>query len=177
MGDGFSKWCSDNPILCALIVIIIIVLVYHFFFRKERMSGFTLDQIAMNASDPTIVKYLGRERDPLGMSMIDYYLEHDRNANNVVAPRYNDDMAFGNTTSYLAMPQWYRPAPGYKPRPLAMLVNQAGNVSTADEGFTGNVNSKAPTSANAGINEVIATLKETEHMNQRNKSGRERFFV
>jgi hypothetical protein len=174
-GDDFSKWCGENPLICALVIIIIIVLVYNLFFKKERMTPFYLDQIAMNASDPTTVKFLGRERDPLGMSMRDYYLENDRNANNVVAPRYNNDMAYANHTDYLQMPRWYRPGPNYKPRPLAQLINQAGNVSTADEGSigNGNVNTRA-VDANAG--EVIA-VNGSERMNQRNKGGRERFFA
>jgi hypothetical protein len=73
------------------------------------------------------------------------------------------------------MPRWYRPGPNYKPRPLAQLINQAGNVSTADEGSigNGNVNTRA-VDANAG--EVIA-VNGSERMNQRNKGGRERFFA
>lgn len=166
-GDDLKSWCKDNQVLCALVVILVIWLVWHFFVRKERMRGFYLDQIAMQASDPTIVKFLGRERDPLGMSLRDYYLENDMNANNTVAPRFNNDMAYANHTSYLQMPRWYRPAKNYKPRPLAALVSQGDNVTATDDVSTITVDS--------GEAEIVSE-RALERMNQKNKSGRERFF-
>lgn len=169
-GDGdLKEWCQKNQVLCALVIILVIYLVWHFFLRKEKLQPFYLDQIAMQSSNPTVVKFLGRERDPLGMSLRDYYLENDMNANNTVAPRYNDDMAFANHTSYLQMPRWWRPSQGYKPRPLAALVGQKDNVTSSDDLSTVSVDGGADDAE-------IVTERALERMNQKNKSGRERFL-
>lgn len=101
---------------------------------QEHLQSFYLDQIAMQATDPAYVKFVGRERDPLGMSMRDYYLEHTNNSKNLVEADYADDQMFYNTTDYLQMPKEYRPAPGELfPKTLSRYVMQPDNV-TAQEG-------------------------------------------
>lgn len=172
--DKLSDWCQKNPILCALIVILIVVVIYQVFMRKERMQPFYLDQIAMKSSDPTVVKFLGRERDPLGMSLRDYYTENTMMANNVVMPRPLGDQMYANHTSYLQMPRWYRPPPDYKPRPLSALVGQSDNVTTAMNGDT-ELDTSAVDSGTAEVVAVESALAK-ERMNQRNKNGRERFL-
>jgi hypothetical protein len=172
---NIGEWCKKNQLLCAIIIVLVIWLVWKFVLRKEKLQPFYLDQIAMQASDPTVVKFLGRERDPLGMSLRDYYLENDMNANNTVAPRRNNDNAFANHTNYLQMPRWYRPPPGYKPRPLAALL-QSDNVSAVTPSID-DVNAASVDGSGNGLGEAeIVTERALERMNNKNKSGRERFL-
>ena len=124
-----------------------------------------LDQIANQASNPMIVKYLGSERDPLGMSMRDYYVENQTHANSGVAPFIFDDMAFANQSGYLQMPRWYRPAPGYKPRPLASLLQQDGNVVATDSA-----------SSVGSVSDIVPT-KAIERLNTKGRNTRTRFFA
>jgi hypothetical protein len=168
MAGDLAEWCKKNPAVCALIVILIIVVIWHVFLRKEKLQPFYLDQIAMSSSDPTTVKFLGRERDPLGMSLRDYYVENTMNANNTIAPFFNQDGMYANHTKYLSMPRMYRPPPNYKPRPLAALIDQDGNVT----------NSSAATAEAAPepVGDVVPT-KAVERMNQKNKNTRNRFFA
>jgi hypothetical protein len=62
-GDNkIGEWCKKNPLLCAIIVVLLIWVVWRFVLKKERLNQpFYLDQIAMQASDPTIVVYEGNE--------------------------------------------------------------------------------------------------------------------
>jgi hypothetical protein len=153
---------------------LLIWVVWRFVLKKERLNQpFYLDQIAMQASDPTIVNYLGRETDVLGMSMTDYFTENDLNARNLVAPYYNNDLAFSNRTSYLQMPRWFR-VKGYKPRPLAALL-AGDNVATTTPS-TDSVNTASVDGAGAAAPAVAATEKAIERMNQKNKNSRSRFF-
>ncbi len=117
--------------LAFVIVLIILVATKS---KQEHLQSFYLDQIAMQATDPAYVKFVGRERDPLGMSMRDYYLEHTNNSKNLVEADYADDQMFYNTTDYLQMPKEYRPAPGELfPKTLSRYVMQPDNV-VAQEG-------------------------------------------
>lgn len=98
--------------LAIVIVLIIMVMGYFMFMqgKPELMSNYYLDDIAMAYSDPTLMTYTGREKDVLGNSARDYYLENTRNYLNGVAPGYFEgDSAFVNETSYLDMPAEYRP--------------------------------------------------------------------
>jgi hypothetical protein len=175
-GDNkIGEWCKKNPLLCAIIVVLLIWVVWRFVLKKERLNQpFYLDQIAMQASDPTIVVYEGNERDPLGMSLRDYYLNNEMNAKNLVAPYYNNDLAFANHSDYLALPRMYRVPPGYKPRPLAALL-AGDNVATTTPS-TDSVNTASVDGAGAAAPAVAATEKAIERMNQKNKNSRSRFF-
>lgn len=169
---NLGEWCKKNQLLCALIVVLVIWVVWRFVLRRERMQPFFLDQIAMQASNPSIVNFLGNERDPLGMSLYDYYTENTMNANNTVAPQFNNDMAFANHTDYLQMPRWYRPPPGYKPRPLAALL-AGDNVSIVTPSID-SVNTSSVDGGSGGSG--ITSNRALERMNHKNKSGRERFL-
>ena len=127
LGILFEHKLAIYAILVSIVmVILIIVLVAK---SEEHMQSYYLDQIAMQSTDPAYVKFVGRERDPLGMSMRDYYVEHSNNANNLVEADYADDQMYYNTTGYLQMPLQYRPAPGeIFPKTLSRYVQQADNV-------------------------------------------------
>lgn len=130
-GEGKIKYLT---IACGLLLAVVVALVLVIVFTKsEHMKSFYLDQIAMQSTDPAYVKFVGREGDPLGMSMRDYYLEHTLNAKNLIEADYNDDQMYYNTTDYLQMPRMYRPAPGeIFPKTLSRYVNQGDNVTAQD---------------------------------------------
>lgn len=99
-----------SALTLAAVLIIVIILVWFVWTGKERMSNFYLDQMAMANSNPTNFIYTGNERDQLGMSQRDYYLNNQTNYANGVAPGYFEgDKAFKNQTQYLDMPSEYRP--------------------------------------------------------------------
>jgi hypothetical protein len=174
MPQDMKKWCTDNKLICAVVIIIVIWLIWHFVIKKEGLQPYYLDQMAMQASDPSVVNFLGRERDPLGMSLRDYYVENDMNAHNRVAPYYNNDFAFANHTKYLSMPREYRPAQGYRPYPLAMLVGQSDNVTVVTPSTDG---SSAPSgTVPSSATDPIVSAKTSERMNTKNASSRIRFF-
>lgn len=120
-------------LVCGILLVGIIILIVVLATKSEHMKSFYLDQIAMQSTDPAYVKFVGREGDPLGMSMRDYYLEHTLNSKNLVEADYNDDQMYYNTTDYLQMPRMYRPAPGeIFPKTLSRYVNQGDNVVAQD---------------------------------------------
>lgn len=105
---GSRHWKKILAIGAAVVVILLLVF---FVMRKEHLGDiFYLDQIAMQNSDPTWFKYTGWDKDVLGMSARDYYLENDLYSNSRAAPqRLKDDSAFKDHTNYLQMPYQYRP--------------------------------------------------------------------
>jgi len=120
-------------LLLAVVVVLVVILIVMALTKSEHMKSFYLDQIAMQSTDPAYVKFVGREGDPLGMSMRDYYLEHTMNSKNLIEADYNDDQMYYNTTDYLQMPRMYRPAPGeIFPKTLSRYVNQGDNVVAQD---------------------------------------------
>ena len=99
-----------GKILYVIAIIIVIIIIMVFSSRERFEQPFYLDQIAMKNSDPTFFKYTGRERDILGESSRDYYLQNHLYAKNFVAPqRLENDDAFINQTDYLDMPSKWRP--------------------------------------------------------------------
>lgn len=98
--------------MIAVVVLVLIILIFVLVVkRKEMMSDvFYLDQIGMKNTDPTKYKYTGREKDVLGMSAKDYYLENGQYASSHAAPQlFIDNTRFKNQTDYLGMPKMYRP--------------------------------------------------------------------
>ncbi|MEM3122377.1 MAG: hypothetical protein QXH60_02970 [Candidatus Pacearchaeota archaeon] len=66
--------------------------------------------MAMIHPDSTYFKWLGRERDVLGMSGRDYYLENETYALSGVSPwLFRGDEMFKDQTCGLGMPYPYRP--------------------------------------------------------------------
>lgn len=186
-GGGLKKYVESNPkystgviVVMAIIIVVLIVLVVYFGYfamkKQEGMTPFYLDQIAMQYSDPTYMKFAGRDRDILGMSPKDYYLEHDMNANNEVEPQTFTDVDFSNTTDYLQMPRWYRPyVPGDSlvegtPKTLTGLVMQGGVSRDDDEDDT----------AVADDAKRLARLRQRsenpETINSKNQSSSMRFL-
>jgi hypothetical protein len=165
--DYYAKNRKRTLIIAAIVVMLIIMFIVLMVWSpwSEGMTPFYLDQIAMQHSDPTYLKFAGRDRDSLGMSMRDYYLEHDMNSNNEIEPMTFTDSDFTNTTDYLQMPRWYRP------KTLAAMVRQPGNVSVSDDSEDTSV---------ADDRKRLARLQRRaenpDSMNRRNRSGRERFL-
>jgi hypothetical protein len=127
------KMLTTWAVLATLAFIIVMIILIVQKSKQEHLQSFYLDQIAMQSTDPAYVKFVGRERDPLGMSMRDYYLEHTNNSKNLVEADYSDDQMFYNTTDYLQMPKQYRPAPGeIFPKTLSRYVMQPDNVVAQD---------------------------------------------
>lgn len=106
-----SKNKKIIAIIVALVILITVALIFTYKYKKENMTDvFYLDQIAMKSTDPTKFKYTGRERDILGMSVKDYYLENGMYSVNKVAPQlFIDNDRYDNQTGYLGMPYQYRP--------------------------------------------------------------------
>lgn len=109
--EFFTKNKKVIAAVCAVSCVIIIIIIAVAVSKKENMQDvFYLDQIAMKNSDPTYFKYTGRERDILGQSSRDYYLENRAYSNSHVGPqRLESDSAYINQTAYLGMPEQYRP--------------------------------------------------------------------
>lgn len=84
-----------------------------FIYRQEHMQDiFYLDQISMKHSNPTLLKYTGRQKDILGISPKGYYLENRNYANSRVAPqRLESDSAYINQTNYTQVASKYKPKP------------------------------------------------------------------
>lgn len=102
-----------DKITLALIIVIVLILVFSNDKKTENLEDlFYLDQIAMKSSDPTYVKYIGRDKDILGQSYRDYYLENRMYSNSGSGPQHLvADSAYFNHTNYLGMPEQYRPKP------------------------------------------------------------------
>ncbi len=117
---------KDHKLLNFLIVAVIIsalVYVYLTYSQEQFSDKFYLDQIANSNSDPVYFKYGGNERDILGQSSRDYYLENQRYAHSYAAPQLlAGDAAFTNRTGYLDMPSEYRP------RPMSAFLALSGNT-------------------------------------------------
>ena len=102
---------TKQMLIVGVVIVIIVILLFVVMSRKEMMEDvFYLDQIGMQNTDPTKYKYTGRDKDILGMSVKDYYLENEQYAMSNVAPQlFIDNSKFKNQTDYLDMPKIYRP--------------------------------------------------------------------
>lgn len=102
---------TKQMLIVGVVIVIIVILLFVVMRRKEMMEDvFYLDQIGMQNIDPTKYKYTGRDKDVLGMSVKDYYLENEQYAMSNVAPQlFIDNSKFKNQTDYLDMPKIYRP--------------------------------------------------------------------
>lgn len=100
-----------NKFLFAITLVLLIVMIYFIFFYKEGYTPFYLDAMAMKNDNPTWFVYNGDNRDILGMSHRDYYLQNQMMAQNGVQPFYhnNNEAQFNNTSDYWDMPKTYRP--------------------------------------------------------------------
>jgi hypothetical protein len=88
----------------AVIVILILLLVF-----MSLKEGFTTDQIARESSHPEVFKWYGNsEKDMLGMSPKDYYLQNQMLVSTGSMPALQGDDRFINHTGYLDMPSSYR---------------------------------------------------------------------
>ena len=108
-----KKQDKSKYIMVGVVIVIVVVLIFvGSYFSKEHMSDvFYLDQIGMKNMDPTNYKYTGRDKDVLGMSAKDYYLENGRYASSHAAPQlFLNNNRFKNQTDYLGMPEIYRPS-------------------------------------------------------------------
>lgn len=95
-----------------MVVILIILLIWWLLTGGSEHLGnpWFLDQFSMASSDPVWMNYLGYERDVLGQSPRDYYLENQINSQSGVGPQYfENDTAFMNHDDYKSMPIRYRP--------------------------------------------------------------------
>lgn len=114
-GNKFISFIMNHWVKLLIGVFIVIALIFTFygFAQKENLGEvFYLDQMAMLNADPTYFKYTGRDRDVLGQSGQDYYLQNLTYSNSDVAGQLlarND--AFVNQTNYLDMPAQFRPKP------------------------------------------------------------------
>jgi len=137
--DGFDvmEFISNHWVQMVLGVIILIFLVFMFigFSSSENLGEvFYLNQMTMENADPTYFKYTGRDRDVLGESGEDYYLQNLTFANSGSANQLLDgNKPFVNQTNYLDMPAQYRP------KPLSGMVGQSGNVVAQEKGPEGSV--------------------------------------
>ncbi len=117
---------NDHKLLNFLIVIVIVsVLIYVYLNHTKELfrDAFYLDQIANKYSDPMYFKYAGNERDILGQSSRDYFLENQRYAHSYATPQLLEgDVSFTNQTKYLDMPKQYRP------RPMSSFLPLSGNT-------------------------------------------------
>ena len=108
-----SNNANDNKkkFIFAGVVVLVVLLVLIFMSQREMMEDvFYLDQIGMKNTDPTQYKYTGRDKDVLGMSAKDYYLENGQYSASDAAPQlFKDNNRFKNQTDYLGMPSMYRP--------------------------------------------------------------------
>ena len=97
-------------IVAVIVVIVSIIITYYFYTTQEGMVHY-FDHIAMQASDPTLMHYMGRNKDILGKSRRGYYLENMLMYNNGVQPLMgnNPDAQFSNVTDYMGMNPSYRP--------------------------------------------------------------------
>ena len=111
----FDLNLSGKQILVGLLIIYVLVVLLWYYW-PEGLFPLYYNQIAMKNEDPTFFQYKGRDRDLLGMSREDYYIEHDLMAKNGAEPyHHNDNEAqFSNTTNYLQLNKTYRPRPSIK---------------------------------------------------------------
>lgn len=109
MGFLQDNW---KMIAAALAVVVILIIIMASWSSEHLQDVFYLDQIAMKNSDPMRFKYIGRDRDVLGQSYRDYYLENRMYADQRAAEQVLDDEGpYHNRTDYLDMPSQYRPKP------------------------------------------------------------------
>ena len=104
----------DNILLVTIVILLLLTIFYtikeQYTVSKENLEDmFYLDQIAMKHSDPTYMKYAGRDKDILGQSHRDYYLENRMYSNSRAADQKLDDSAYYDQTDYLQMPAEFRP--------------------------------------------------------------------
>ena len=122
MGDnaesGANKFVSFVKthwvkLVIGVLIVVALIFTWYGFAQKEKLGEvFYLDQMAMLNADPTYFKYTGRDRDVLGESGQDYYLQNLTYSNNRAAGQLlNGNTAFVNQTDYLDMPSEYRPSP------------------------------------------------------------------
>lgn len=132
-GDKFMNFIKnhwDKVVIGVLIVVALIFAFYGFTRPQEHLGDvFYLDQMAMLNADPTYFKYTGRDRDVLGESGQDYYLQNLMYSNSRAAGQLLEgNKAFVNQTDYLDMP------PEYRPKPMSTFIGQSGNVVSQETG-------------------------------------------
>jgi len=136
--ESFFRKHWGKILYAVLVIVVVIIIIVCASKKSEHLEDvFYLDQMAMQNSDPTFFKYTGRERDVLGESSRDYFLQNRMFSNSGVAPQHlEDDSAFVNQTDYLDMP------PQYRPETPAVLYGQGiGAESTESaEAFVGGLN-------------------------------------
>lgn len=87
---------QKKTIIIAAIIVIIIIVIFLYAGREYLTNVIYLDQVAMNATDPTDIHYLGRVRDWRGMSKRDYYVENVMNTGNHAVKGLKGDDYFKN---------------------------------------------------------------------------------
>lgn len=106
------SYMGNTPFIIAAVIVIIISIValYYVYNQSENLVHY-FDHIAMQANDPTMIHYMGRNKDILGKSRRGYYLENMLMYNNGVQPLMadNPDAQFSNVSNYMGMNPTYRP--------------------------------------------------------------------
>jgi len=93
----------------AIAFAVIIILLMWYWYYSEKFVGY-LDQMAMKNPDPDSFFYFGDNRDILGMSARDYYLENVVLNDSEGIPWPADEaMRFVNRTGYQELAQTFRP--------------------------------------------------------------------
>lgn len=136
--ESFFRKHWGKILYAVLVIVVVIIIIVCASKKSEHLEDvFYLDQMAMKNSDPTFFKFTGRERDVLGESSRDYFLQNRMFSNSGVAPqRLEGDTAYVNQTSYLDMPARFRPE-----TPAVLYGQGIGAESTESaEAFVGGLN-------------------------------------
>lgn len=104
----FLKENKTNVILGVLALLFVIFIIIGS--RSENFQDtFYLDDMAMKHPDPIFFHYTGRDKDVLGQSGRDYYLENKLLSQSGAIEQKLTEDAFKNQMHYRNMPKEYRP--------------------------------------------------------------------